>query len=675
MKINPQLLNELTALKLSSLEMRNLLAEIGIEAAPIEGETSLEVEITPNRPDWLSYYGLAREIRAKLKNAVFNPVAAPALKLEGPPDSYRVLIENPSDCRRYSFCLLRGVRVGQPGPTVRRLLDLTGQNSINNLVDLANLVMLLCNQPLHVFDLDRLQGDTISVRRARSAEALTLLDGSRPGLDAAKPIVIADGRGPVALAGIMGGLESAVSADTRNVLVESAHFSALETRKSCRKLNLVTDASYRFERGADPGVTPEALALFVHLLRADQAEGFRISQVADCLGEPLQPRYVALDAAFPGRLAGLEIPAAEIESILTGLGFRLENTETGWRVEIPSFRNDVEGPHDLAEEVIRIYGYDRVPLTLPAVNAPVFSGQRPRDFKHRLDQFLSDQGFFEVVNYVFQDPVDNENFGRGRVSLRNPFGREMSVMRNSLLAGLLRNAALNLRHGVERLMLFERGRVFSEQQGQVIETEQLALLAGGKTIADNWLIPARPLDYFSGKSFLSALLRRFRLNFDYSPADLPWALPGSGLILSLDGREAGTAGELRPEIRSAYAVEIPVFAACLDQEALGAALLPESFQPWKRQPFSRRDFSFFMPVEVAYADIRKSISSNRPAELESFELIDHYLPTKRQDGQPALAMRFVYRADENRTMTGEEINQIHKSLIEALTRECRLLPR
>jgi phenylalanyl-tRNA synthetase beta chain len=678
MKINVEYLKRFVAFDLDDGALKELLAGIGLETAEMQssgGETVLDIETTPNRPDWLSHYGIAREIAAKNARLRFTPMDLTAVPLPAAAGDFAIRIEDASDCRRYSGCIVRDLQVRESPPEVQRLLLSLGLRPINDIVDASNLVMMTCGQPLHIFDLEQLQGGQVRVRRARKGETLRLLDEREVALDE-RHLLIADASRPLALAGIMGGLASGISAGTRHVFIESACFEPVVIRLGAHALGLKTDASYRFERGMDAEATLPALQMALLLLSRSQGRALAPAFFQDVYPRPQSRPAIRLPKAFPAQLTGMEIPAAACAAILGRLGFRLGDEGDHWQVTPPSHRVDAEYKEDLVEEIARIHGYEHLQGEMPLSANPVLRVDRERVIVQRLKYQLADAGFNEVINYVFQAPEENlmADPHEAPLVLKNPLGRDFSVLKNSLLVGLLKNTAANANQGLERVALFEIGKAFAQYGGQVGESRRLAVSAYGLQQRKDWRLAAREFDFPWFKSQLAAVGRRLRLELDFRRQAHPLFSPHCSFAVEVAGRGCGWAGEVAAEPRRLSRLDRPVFAAELDLSALVAAAPESGFRPWNRFPAARRDFTFLMPTSVSYEELRAAVERLRPAALESYELTDVFRGDAVPAGQVSFSMGFTYRAGE-RTLTGEEVNAAHREFTGRLAAQLGLIQR
>lgn len=673
MKINIAYLKKFVAFDLGDEPLKELLAGIGLEVAEaltVDGQTVLDIEITPNRPDWLSHYGVAREIAAKDEQARFLPLALDGVSLAAGGTGFAITVEDASDCWRYSGAILRDVRVADSDPAVQKLLVSLGLRPINNIVDVSNLVMMTCGQPLHIFDLEQLQGEQIRVRRARKNEKIRLLDEREVALDE-NFLLIADASRPLALAGIMGGLDSGITAKTRHVFIESACFNPVVIRRASRLLGFKTDASFRFERGMDVEATIPALKMALLLLGQTQPPSY----FQDVYPRPLPPTVVALDKDYPSQLTGILIAPETSAAILQRLGFQLQDQGGRWQVQVPSHRVDVSCKQDLVEEIIRIHGYGHLSSQLPLSANPLLRIDHERGIVQRLKAQLADVGFNQVINYVFQSPEENALYDpQPPLTLKNPLGKDFSVMKNSLLAGLLKNTAMNANQYLERVALFEIGNVFGRDQGKVREEKQLAISAYGLEQKKDWRRPAAAFDFSYFKSLLAMLCRRLRLDCSFKKSAHPAYADSCSFAIELNGRPGGRCGEVRPDFCRFYKLDKPVFAAEIDLPHLFREVKENGFQMWARFPAVRRDFTFLMAKTVGYEELRACLERLRPAALESFELTDIFQGPAVPADKVSFSMGFTYRSQE-RTLTGDEVNGIHREFTEQMVEQLHLIQR
>jgi phenylalanyl-tRNA synthetase beta chain len=612
-------------------------------------DTIFEVEITPNRADLLSHYGLAREIAALTR----KPLRPLELAEPRAGNSEPIRISAPNECPFYSARRIEGVAVG-PGPDwLRSKLEAVGIRPINCVVDIANFVMLEVGQPMHVFDADKLEGG-VEVRLARPNEELLALDGRRYVCDP-RDLLIADARKAIGIAGVMGGEETGVTEATRNVLLESAYFLPASVRRTARRLNLPSDASYRFERGVDPGMVLRASQRATELIR--ELAGGTASEVTGIAGTlPAPPTGFSLSYAACDRLIGTHVEPAEADRILEGFGLqKLGGTaeQSTWR--IPSYRGDLQREVDLIEEIGRVFGIERVPAADRSRFTPASCADRRYDFEMRLRQQLVARGFFEIRTSAL---VGRQSLGKGfvrqSVELRNPLSEDHVALRPSLLPGLIATLERNLRAGVSSARLFEIGRIFRAPTGE--ERRRLALLLCGVASANaDWRNGSkRKLDLYDLKGALAAT-GLGELNFERS-SSAEFAL---GLDVFLNGERLGIAGQLASSEITANA---PVFVAEIDlPNELEMVEATRRFRELQRFPSISRDIALIAPEALDHAKILATIRrANEPllASIELFDLFRGQVAESIGAGRKSLAYSLTY-LDKNRTLTSEEVNAAH----------------
>jgi phenylalanyl-tRNA synthetase beta chain len=688
MKINIEYLKNFVAFDLEDGVLREMLAGIGLETAEtlfVDGQTVLELETTPNRPDWLSHYGIAREIAAKLNEAPFTPMHVTDADLLPRGDSastaashaggFAIHVEDPADCWRYSGCIVHDLTVKESPPDMQKLLLSLGLRPINDIVDVSNLVMMTCGQPLHIFDLERLRGDRVRVRRARRGETLRLLDERDVVLDEGH-LLIADASRPLALAGIMGGLDSGISARTHHIFIESACFNPVVIRRGARSLGLKTDASYRFERGMNAEATIPAMKMALHLLARTQGRPMQPFFFQDVYPRPQARAAIRLDKDYPGKLTGIPIPEKTSEAILARLGFILDDEGGHWLVTPPGHRVDAACKQDLVEEIIRIHGFEHLRGEMPLTTNPSLRIDGERRIVERLKGQLINAGFNEVINYVFQAPEENRMADPQEqpLALKNPLGKDFSVMKNSLLAGLLKNTAFNANQSLERVALFEIGRVFGRAEGKVVESGRLAVSAWGLQQKKDWRLAEQPFDFPWFKSLLVLLGKRLRLDLEFKQSAHPAFHASCCFALEVSHRRCGWAGEVAPGFSRLYGLERPVYAAEIDLPALVAMAGESRFRPWKRFPPVRRDFTFLMAKSIRYEELSAGIERLRPDVLECFELTDVFQGAAIPEDKVSFSLGFTYRSPD-RTLTGEEVNATHLDFIGKLVVQLGLIQR
>ncbi|MEI6614214.1 MAG: phenylalanine--tRNA ligase subunit beta, partial [Chrysiogenales bacterium] len=498
-----------------------------------------------------------------------------------------------------------------------------------------------------------------------------LLDGREIALNE-NFLLIADVSRPLALAGIMGGLDSGITEKTRHIFIESACFNPLVIRRASRLLGFKTDASYRFERGMDVEAAIPALKMALLMLSQKKPPFF----FRDVYPRPLPTAVVSLDKDYPGQLAGIAIEAETSAAILQRLGFQLQDKGRYWQVRVPSHRVDVSCKQDLVEEIIRIHGYEHLQSEMPLSANPLLRIDREREIVQCLKSQLTDVGFNEVINYVFQSPEENALFDSlsQTLTLKNPLGKDFSVMKNSLLAGLMKDTALNANQDMERVALFEIGNAFGQSEGKIREEKKLAISAYGLQQKKDWRCREEAFDFSYFKSLLVLLGRRLRLEFVFKKHVHPAYADSCCFAIEIDGRRCGLSGEVKPEFCRYYKLDKLVFAAEIDLPAMLERVRESRFQMWNRFPCARRDFTFLIAKTVSYRELSAHIESLQPQVLENFELIDIYQGSHIPADKVSFSMAFTYRASD-RTLTGDEVNGIHQEFVKKMVEQLHLIQR
>ncbi len=635
----------------------------------------LDVEITPNRSDCESVVGLAREI-ASIHATGLRPRTP--VREAGPGALPTVSIERGEDCPRYLARLVTGLRIGPSPDWLRRRLESTGVRSINNVVDVTNYILREYGQPIHAFDAPAVRGNAIQVRRARPGESLTLLDGRAPALHGGV-LVIADAEAPMALAGIMGGLDSGVTERTTSVILECAEFDPALTREAARSLGVETDASKRFSEGVDPEALREAIDQTARLL-AEVAGGSVATGVAEQrpgarrrASVPLRLTRLEKLLGLPVDRAGVERALARLEITLDGTWTREGETEVG-RFRPPSYRHDLEIEEDLIEEVARVVGYDAIPAVHRASRVGDAPGGDAAAFEARLVRAATGLGYHEAINTVLVGGVPGEVLPRGADAalwqLQNPISRELRHLRPSLLPGLLANVARNLRHGVGDVRLVEVGKVFTARPEPLgTERVECALVLAGTP--DSWRRPeAAPDRYLELKGAVEALLEALGIDswgarsYDQACWD-----QGTGARLERDGLELGHLGRLLPVLAARAGVEEPVWAAVLDVAALSKATPARRlFRVLPRYPASKRDLAIVVDRGRTHGEILDVIRRHGGAWLADVTLFDVFEGEQVGRGRKSMAYAIDFRSPD-RTLSDREVDDALAGIVRALGTE------
>ncbi len=649
---------------------REVAPGTAIAAALDLEDVLLEVNVTPNRPDALSHFGIAREVAAAFGREARRPVVTLAGAGAPASEAVSVRVDAPDRCARYAARVVEGVSIGPSPRWLAARLEACGIRSISNVVDVTNFVLLELGHPLHAFDLDRVAGHQIIVRTAYPRERITTLDGKERDLDP-DDLLIADRDRGSALAGVMGGGDSEIHQGTRRVLIESAWFAPASVRRTSRRHGLKTEASYRFERGADPGMVIPALDRCAQLI-AEFAGGTVRPGIVDAHPRPHRPAEVGLRWSRPAALLGMPVPRAETERILGSLGFEARAAnDAGASWIVPSWRQDVAIEEDLVEEIVRSRGYDTIPETLPRPGVDTPALPRELEALARTREALEAMGFSEAVNFSFVAPEELAalHASEGAVPLKNPISAELAVMRTTLLPSLLRDAALNLRQRVEDVRLYEIARVYSVDRGPgdepAREKVQVAGVLMGRRQPLGWAAGGDPVDFHDAKAAVEALAEALDVEgVRWEPTRESWSHPRFTARVLAGDVVLGTVGELHPRVAAAFSLPRGVLAFQLSAEALltKARLVPR-YAGVPRFPAVLRDLAIVVedPVEVArvVSEIRNE------ALIEAITLFDVYTGPPIPAGKKNLALALRYRAPD-RTLTDAEVDAAHGRIVERL---------
>jgi phenylalanyl-tRNA synthetase beta chain len=628
---------------------------------------SIEVDLTPNRADCLSIRGLARDVAASC-DAAFTAVeitpVEPSIE-----DRLPIRLDDPEDCPRYVGRIIRGIDPDARTPLwMAESLRRCGLRSISPVVDVTNFVLLELGQPMHAFDLDKLH-DEIIVRRGKKGEKLVLLDDSEVELDE-DVLAICDRAGPVAIAGVMGGLESGVTSETTDILFESAYFNPATIMGKARTFGMHTDASHRFERGVDPRGQEAAVERATQLLI--EIAGGRAGPVLVEENPEFIPRNQAVTLRLDrlNRVVGLEFEKEAVERILVRLGMAVSWNGGSWSVVAPSSRFDIAIEEDLIEEVARIHGYDVIPEAPPSgVLTPGWASGRQVPLE-QVRNSLCDAGFQEAINYSFVDRrlLEAVHQNDHVLPLANPLSADMDVMRTTLLPGLLSSLARNTRRQQSRVRLFETGVAFLQGEPVLHEHQRVAAVATGEALPEQWGSLTREVDFYDIKGVVEHLLslRGDCNDVVFERGSLPWMHPGAHAVIRIDGAELGWCGAVHPTVLRRLDIRKGVQAFELDLDLLVKREVPFA-KPISRFPSVRRDLAVLLPEAVSYREVEQCVTASAGRFLEKMTVFDVYQDENLKKGYKSLAIGLIFK-NVSSTLKDEEIDPVIEAVVSDLDR-------
>jgi len=674
MKISPQWLRDFVDLDVNYHQLAEDLTLAGIAVESVSGEgdgTIFEMDITTNRPDAMNHHGVARECSA-IYDLPLKPIE-PQLPVPVPPGvdarpPFSIDIEDEQGCARFTARIIRDVTIRPSPEKIVQRLGLLDQRPINNAVDATNYTLWEMGKPTHVFDLDLLEGGKIVVRRARDGEVLKTLDGVERKLTS-EDLVVADAKKPVGLAGTMGGFDTMITEKTRNILIESAWWDPVTVRKMSRRHGLHTDASHRFERGADYESTVVSCNRVAELI-LQSGGGELVGGPVDVIARKLDQAPVALHLSEVYRILGEKLETTEMLRILRRLGFELipeHEEEIEFTVQVPSWRLDVEREIDVIEEIARLHGYDKFANTLPAyVGAVVELPDAEKEKKLRTS--LLALGYDEAISLTFISHEDAEQFSSVPViELANPLSEEASVMRTSMVPGMLNMLAYNLNRGSNNVRLFEAGNVFEAAGDKTAEFKRICMGATGNALKGSVHHPARPTSFFDLKGDVETLLAAFQYaGLEYKADAAEYYHPGRSARAMMDVEVVAQFGQIHPEIATARKLKQDIFVAELYLDRLyQRGLRSVRYEPLPRYPAVERDFSFIFDDSVECATMQKAVAALGLGELRSFIPVEIFRGGSIPAGKYSLLLRATFQSGE-RTLREDEVGRWSKEVVKAL---------
>jgi phenylalanyl-tRNA synthetase beta chain len=657
-------------------------APIGKPLVEYMGDVIFDIEVTPNRSDCLSVIGVAREVAALTGKTVREPDNFYAEEGDPIKDMINVEIADSELCQRYTASVIQGVKVG-PSPLWMQNRQLkVGQRPINNVVDVTNYVMLEYGQPLHAFDYITLIGGKIIIRPAHDQEVFVTLDDAERKLNPPM-LVIADAERSVALAGIMGGLNTEITEDTTTVLLESATFDAINTRRTSQALRLRSESSSRFDKGIQPELSAIALKRATKLIL--QLAGGRVCKgMMDAYPQPKETPAIRLTQPRLEKVLGLQVPVERVNDILTSLGFSISKQEdSSILVTVPYWRVDIAQEDDLIEEVARIIGYNSLPTTTLSTPIPAFQPQPDRELREQVKDIMVACGMQEVISYSLTSLANLEKtqaIGDGiqPIKLANPMSEEQEYLRTNLRSSILSTLAYNQNNVREGIKLFEVGRTYMASQNGTaserhsslpIEREMLVGVVTGPRWSENWFGDEGNLDFFDAKGILESFLSQLHIQYIFEPTDGPMFLPGRCATITASGSTLGVIGEVHTQVLERFQIDAaPValfeidLAALLQAQPSGTS----QYQSLARYPGAYRDLALILNIDVTSASVQ--IIIEKSPLVARATLFDVYEGSGISVGMRSLAYRVLFQLPD-RTLVGEEVNQALKEIMAALEKE------
>jgi phenylalanyl-tRNA synthetase beta chain len=651
-------------------------APIGVPLGAYLGDVILDLDITPNRPDCLSVMGIAREIAALTGESLRLPEIHYE-EMEKPIDSFvSVDIADPDLCPRYCASLVTGIKIAPSPSWLQQCLNSCGMRPINNVVDVTNYVMLEYGQPLHAFDYHKLKGRQIIVRRAGNGETITTLDGSKRALNS-DVLVIADKEEAVAVAGIMGGLDSEVTDKTDTILLESANFNQATIRRGCSHLQFQSEASMRFDKGLNSELPLLPLKRATQLL-LELAGGRAAKGIIDIYPGKSEPKLISLTTREVKRLSGLKVNIDEILKVLKALGFEYQEGDSGSQILVsaPYWRSDIKCSADLVEEVVRIMGYEKIPITrlgspLPQQKSKLSPAAQQSNLKDKLRDVLTGFGFQEILTYSLvsleklQKLSPKLELKISPLKVANPMSREQEYLRTSLRAGLLSTLAHNQKFEQGGIRLFEIGKVFLPQGKDLPEEKEMfCVVLSGARAELSWQADKEPLDFFDAKGVVENILNQLGLKASFDVGDDEGLFPGRGASIIVEDDKVGIVGELHPKVAQAFELSNTICLIEIDLEKLLTKIAGiKEYQSIPRFPSVTRDIALVVDEQVIYRKVEEIIQGF-PLVTKA-NLFDLYRGEQIAEGKKSFAIRIVYQSPSH-TLTDEEVDQTQKEMLAIL---------
>ena len=650
-------------------------APLGTSLSDYMGDVVLDLDVTPNRPDCLSVLGVAREIAALTGKRVREPDADYFETGDDISGLISVEIADADLCRRYTATILQGIKVGPSPDWLQARLIKAGQRPINNVVDVTNYVMLEYGQPLHAFDYDNLTGGKIIVRPARDGERFVTLDGTEHVMRYPM-LVIADANDPVGLAGIIGGLNSEIKESTTTVLLESANFDSINTRRTARALRIRSEASSRFDKGLQPDLAPLALKRATRLIQ--QLAGGRVCQgFIDAYPIRVKRPHVVLTYDRLRQVLGIDIEPARVKLILDSLGFEMSETSDNRQitVSIPYWRSDITQADDLVEEIARIIGYDELPTSMLSGSVPHHEPQPSRELREHAKDLMVQCGMQEIISYSLTSFISLDTALAWDDELKplrvaNPMSTEQEYLRTTLRGSILSTLSINQHNSRDGLKLFEAGRVYiPREQDLPEEREVLVGVMAGRRTSENWLIPDEYIDFYDAKGVVETLLDQLGVEYIFDQYSDPLFMPGRCAEIRSGQLRIGVMGEVHTQVLERFQIDTaPVILFDLDLEYI-SQILPDAdakFQSLPRYPGAYRDLALVLARDIQSSKVQAVIQKHSLVACAT--LFDVYEGTGIPEGKCSLAYRVLFQVSD-RTLSGQEVNEAQSQILASLEKE------
>jgi phenylalanyl-tRNA synthetase beta chain len=662
MKLSYEWLKEYVDTGLGVDDIANGLTMSGSEVGAIHktgADSVMELEITSNRPDCLSVIGLAREVGAVFNKDLKLPGTAAAKEARS---GFKIecVIENEQLCPLYTARVIKNVKIKPSSPYLAARVDGVGLRLVNNVVDVTNYCLMECGQPLHAFDLDKIRGGKVIVRAAKKGEKIVAIDGTERELDGTM-LVIADAERPIAIAGVMGGRDTEVTESTKNILLESAYFDPLSVRRTARKLALHSDSSYRFERGIDKAMVSGSSLRAAGLIVKET--GGELSELYTAGGCSDPERCAGFDVKKCSRILGAEIDPEWAKNVLKKLGFGVKDGGAGvWKLTIPTFREDIQREIDVVEEIARIYGYDRIPATIPDFIENPVRKEPERIIKDKIRCLLKGMGLNEIMTYslISESAADKyPSITNNKVVLMNPLSEEQRTLTPQLIDGMLKTMAWNLNRKNSDLSFFELGKVYEKVPAGYAEHETLSLGYTGKTRC-NWLEKGREVSYYDLKGVIENFFAGLKIPVTFSTCELEGFVSPSAM--SVSGVACGFLAKAGRRLLKGYDIDQDIFVAQIRlDEIIARADLRNRYVQTPKYQLSARDVSVLCDKSLEAGEVLDLIKAAGGAELKHAELADVYEGDKLPPGKRSLMFSLKYGMSD-RTMRDEEVEAIHDKI-------------